>query len=327
MTVSRALRNHPEVSAATRERILKLAEELKYKPHPLVSVWMTKVAAGRSQDYAPSIAWLSAYRDKESREGMLFRSGLFPAAKARAQEFGYRLEEHPLYVDGMTPRRLCGILYSRSCLGMIIPPLAEPSDYFDFDFEHFSAVAIGFTLRRPALHRVVVNHAMGMVAALDALRSAGKRKIGLVLKQLADERTNHAWTSKYLGYVWQHPDLDNLPMLVASSLVREEFSQWFRQFLPDAIVGVDHELLDWIDEVDPRPPRKRCKFVHLHQQFANDPRIYGVVSGEPAQVTSAAVDVLVGQIKRNEKGIPDHPRLILVPCRFTLTQNQDVTVP
>ena len=41
-TVSLALRNDPKISAATRERVRAIAEELKYRPDPAL-----RIAGGR----------------------------------------------------------------------------------------------------------------------------------------------------------------------------------------------------------------------------------------------------------------------------------------
>jgi DNA-binding LacI/PurR family transcriptional regulator len=80
----------------------------------------------------------------------------------------------------------------------VIPPLAEPVESLDFDRAPFSVVEIGFSIRRPEFNRVSVNHSMGMTSALDGLIRAGKRKIGLVLNRVSDNRTNHYWTSATL---------------------------------------------------------------------------------------------------------------------------------
>ena len=42
-TVSMALRNHPEIAAATKDRVLKAASELGYQPNPLISLLMSRL--------------------------------------------------------------------------------------------------------------------------------------------------------------------------------------------------------------------------------------------------------------------------------------------
>jgi LacI family transcriptional regulator len=316
MTVSRALRNHPEVAAKTKARILSLAKSIGYRPNPLVSAWMESVAAGKRPNYRPAIGWLSGYLTDEMRKSMLFRGNVFPTAQKRAESFGFRLEDHPLFFDDMTPARLSGILATRGCPGVVLPPLAEPVESLDFEWAPFSVVEIGFSLRVPEFNRVSVNHSMGMTAALEGLLHAGKRKIGLVIKRVSDNRTNHYWTAAYLGYGWRQPEMKGLPFHSPAQLERRGFLEWFRTHRPEAIVGADPELIDWYEKEDRRGPAKRCVFVHLHEEFADDPRIFGVVTGESSLVASAAVEMLIAQVNHNERGIPQSPVHTMVPCRF-----------
>ncbi|MEI8313023.1 MAG: LacI family DNA-binding transcriptional regulator [Verrucomicrobiota bacterium] len=318
MTVSRALRNHPEISKRTNQRILEMAAKLGYRPNPLISIWMTKVSEGRRKVSTPVLAFLSGYADIPSRQSMIFRSGFFAAASERADALGFRLEEHAPIYKGISPERMSAILKARGYTGCIFAPFEQISDWSNFEWESFSAVAIGYTLRVPDIHRVVVNHFMGMNSVLETLLRMGKKKIGLVLKTLSDDRTNHLWTSAYLGFLWHHSGVSSLSPFVNSDLNRREFSDWFRLHKPDVIVGADSEILDWIEAVDRRAPAKRCVFVHLHEEFSDDPRTMGVVTSASKEVGKAAVDILVGQLKLNERGIPASPRVSLVPCEFKL---------
>ncbi|MCX7914765.1 MAG: LacI family DNA-binding transcriptional regulator [Verrucomicrobiae bacterium] len=57
-TVSRALRNHPGIPPATRDRIVKIAKQLGYRPNPLVSIYQAYVRAHRTPHYHANIAWI-----------------------------------------------------------------------------------------------------------------------------------------------------------------------------------------------------------------------------------------------------------------------------
>src|ERR1051325_9261392 len=52
MTVSLALRNHPRISAATRERIRQVAERLGYHPDPEVSKLMAYLRRAKPAKHA-----------------------------------------------------------------------------------------------------------------------------------------------------------------------------------------------------------------------------------------------------------------------------------
>jgi len=321
MTVSRALRNHPDINEVTRDRIQRLAEEMNYRPNPLISIWMSSVAIGKQTAFRPGIAWLSSYSDLQSRQNTLFRSGLFDAAKRRADHLGFSLEDHPLFYSGMEPRRLGRILQTRACVGVILPPLPTLSEGLDFDWKQFSAVAVGWSLRFPDLHRVTVNHSMGMTSAMENLTLLGRKRIGLVLKRLSDDRTNHFWSNAYLGFCWHNSEIKNIPIHMPIKLERRDFLEWFRAHRPDAIIGADPELIDWYEKDVHRRSGPRCVFTHLHEEFADDPRIFGVVTGEPEQLSTTAVNILAAQIERNERGVPQYPCVTMIPCKFRPRKN------
>ena len=50
-TVSLALRNRPQIPAATRERLQAAAKALYYQPNPLVSAYQANVRSGRQRRY------------------------------------------------------------------------------------------------------------------------------------------------------------------------------------------------------------------------------------------------------------------------------------
>ena len=316
MTISRALRNHPEVSSATRDRILSLADSMGYRPNPLVSAWMSGVATGKKPNYAPVLGGLSGYTSEKMRQIMLFRSGVFPLAQKRAEKLGYRLQDHPLFFRGMSPARLSKILATRGCAGVVIAGLQEPLEIPDFDWTPFSVVTIGHSLLSPEFHRVEIDHAMGMVSALESLVALGRRKIGLCLKTVADDRTAHQWTNTYLGHSWRQPKIISLPILCAKEIEKSEFVSWFRKHKPDAIIGANEEIIDWIENVDRRTPPRRCEFVHLDEQHSRDPRTFGVISREVQQVADVSVEIVTSLVRRNERGIPTAPRTTLIRCRF-----------
>src|SRR5947209_15920972 len=66
MTVSRALRNHPNLASDTRARILQLADRLGYRPNPMVSALMRYRGAGRR---APAELALGFITNFDTRDG------------------------------------------------------------------------------------------------------------------------------------------------------------------------------------------------------------------------------------------------------------------
>ncbi|MDA1068643.1 MAG: LacI family DNA-binding transcriptional regulator [Verrucomicrobia bacterium] len=63
-TVSLALRNSPKLLEQTRSRIQKIAQELGYKPNPLVSAQMAHIRSHKSQKSVTTIGFLNTWFDE-----------------------------------------------------------------------------------------------------------------------------------------------------------------------------------------------------------------------------------------------------------------------
>jgi len=114
MTVSRALRGAPKVSAATRERVLAVAAALGYQPDPHLARIMQRVRAGKAVRFRAVIAVI---REDVPQDALLTPSYQYvpiDPIRRRAQAHGYEVEEFWLGRDGLTPRRLQKILHARA---------------------------------------------------------------------------------------------------------------------------------------------------------------------------------------------------------------------
>src|SRR5438552_3565483 len=93
-TVSLALRNHPSIPPPTRTRIQKLAEQMGYRPNPLVSALMAYQRT--TQAIRPTGLTLAVVIDfprSTSTWRQYLSEDLLAAAGARARELGYNIEE------------------------------------------------------------------------------------------------------------------------------------------------------------------------------------------------------------------------------------------
>jgi hypothetical protein len=63
-TVSRALRNDPRQSGATRTRVQGLARRLGYRPHPMVTALMTQIRVGRRPRFRGLIGILDLWPER-----------------------------------------------------------------------------------------------------------------------------------------------------------------------------------------------------------------------------------------------------------------------
>jgi LacI family transcriptional regulator len=313
--VSLALRNHSSIAPATRKRIQELAQELGYQPNPLVSALMsyqrtTKVQRARHLTLAIVVNFSHDSGWKE-----YLSDDLLSTAAAQGAQHGYKLEEFWLGDLKMNPQRLSAVLYQRNIPGVIVAPLPAAHGLLDMDWKRFSSVAIGYSLLRPALHRVTTDRFQAMRLAVHRLRRLGYSRIGLAMHSNQDARVNHQWGAAFLWEQQQFPSSERIfPLLVQERDWHEhEFAKWFECNRPDVILGYDPSIIDWLNKLGLKVPED-VGFAHLWTpdrsgQFA------GLYHNPPA-IGSAAVDFLVGMIHRNERGIPSTSQTLLLDATW-----------
>src|SRR6185503_2267077 len=92
MTVSLALRGHPHAAAATRDRLRRIANEMGYRPNPLIVANMALLRAGRRSSYAGTIAFVGFGESPERAALNTQSQRVFVGARRRAEALGYQLE-------------------------------------------------------------------------------------------------------------------------------------------------------------------------------------------------------------------------------------------
>ena len=123
MTVSLALRNHPDISKTTAEKVRRVAESLGYRPDPEINRLMTYLRQSREARSDIVLAFLDPWPRDPSIPDRYHLKLLHEGASQRAQELGFRIDTLWLKEKGMTQRRMSSILYTRGIRGLLIPPL------------------------------------------------------------------------------------------------------------------------------------------------------------------------------------------------------------
>ena len=101
-------------------------------------------------------------------------------------ELGYKLEHFWLAEPGMTPRRFCDMLSTRGINGLIIGRLPPGQSALELEWERFSCVALGMTLRSPVLHHVTENHFDTVWQSMWRCRERGYKRVGFVFSDVND---------------------------------------------------------------------------------------------------------------------------------------------
>ncbi len=304
-TVSRALRNHPGISESVRLRIQAAASEFAYKPNPLIAALVRSRTGRKAGAYRANLGYV--YTAPVGRVTAWRRTydALFAGAKARANFFGYELEEFNLSGTRFTARRFTEILLTRNIFGLILPPLYSTQDTLPVEWEHFGVISVGHS-HAIAANRVVHNHFAGMRLALASCRARGRKRIGCVLPRRLHEKVGKLWLAGYLLDQYDQSGGEPLlpPLLLEGEAGQSEFAAWRRRHKPDAVIGLLNltPIGQWVKATG---SAKGIELITL-DHGASDRGCGGIFHDHP-RIGATAVDQLVSLLERNERGLPAHP--------------------
>ena len=314
MTVSRALRHDPKVSSAVRENIQRLADELGYRPNPLVSALMSQRRTRKPRRQDLKLGFITAFPTRAGWKSYRLYHEFYDGAARSADAHGYRIEEFWLAEPGMTPARLSQVLMTRNIWGLLLAPLPTPQGRMDLAWENFSAVTFGYSLAQPDLHRLSNHQFRSMRLLLSKLRELGYQRPGLALPQSLDDRVLHQW---FGGFVVEQQKFPGHPiplfLIPDEKWNQSRFSHWLERHRPDIVIGHQNELLEWLSESGVRVPED-VGFAHLDCPALTGP-LSGIYQNGP-EIGVAAADTLITMLQRNERGVPALPRTLLIEGRW-----------
>lgn len=310
-TVSRALRNHPRLPPATCERIQALAEAIGYRPDPLISALLARRFQKGGAEIG-TIAYVTAFPTRDGWRRWFFEQ-VFEGAQAQALKRGYLLEPFWLKEPKMTGRRMSDILVSRGIRGLLLPPLPNAYGHLRLKWEHFSCAAIGYTMIRPSLHRATAHHFHNTLLALRSLRQAGHGRIRMVMPAATNRKVGENYLAAALFYQ-RHYGKRSLSIFMAHHRSIEELcraiSQWAKAERLDCLYGPRNLPTFMASSASPYGGAMAAQGGPGLQEG------FPYLDEKPALVGAAAVDLIIGQIQRNETGIPADPKVVMVEGRW-----------
>jgi DNA-binding LacI/PurR family transcriptional regulator len=143
---------------------------------------------------------------------------------------------------------------------------------------------------------------------LRKLEEKGYRRIGLAVDELVDDKVDRTFTSCMAGYQMRLPARRRVPTYL-QKLDSKPLGAWLHNHKPDAVIGHDG-LLYCLHELGVCIPRD-VAVAHLAVPSALDPTISGLNQNWEL-AGAAAVDTVVAQIYRNERGIPSNPQTVML---------------
>lgn len=310
-TVSKALRNDPTLPETRCREIQALATRLGYRPHPLVATLMAQLHHHRRRNDPHSLAWIDLWPAVSGPAVAIPTEPILEGARERAGELGYRIEVYHPGRENLTPDRLARLLTDRGQWGVIIPPVPEAYMRFPLDLRGLAAVTIGTSLQEPVMHRVSPNHFQGCTLALQQLRTHGFRRMGLVLSPAMNKRTEGKWLGAFLAVQAELNAPERLAPLLASPEDRPALATWLEREQPEVILVA--ETFPWPSvRRGLQPGGKLPARAWLMLPPAASQLSAGGLDYRPEQLGRVAVEMVVAQIHRNERGRPLTPQTVLI---------------
>lgn len=312
-TVSEALRDSPRVAPGTKARVIKAAKEIGYNYNPLAAAVMSQIRRSANGAFRGVLAVLDLEGERGRPAGSVrYHRELARGARERAVELGFKVDAFDGSRADLSLKRIDHILHARGIRGIFLLPVKASPDATQLDWTHFSGIYSDYVIKHPHLHTVCPDHYLAMQTMLDRLRELGYRRPGLVMDALHDARLLHRWEASYHVHQMHH-DGDRLPPLIKSGILREDFIRWFRSVGCDVVLAHSPEVKTWMEEAGARVPRTHG-FCCLNVMNSTEP--CAGLDLQPGLLGARGIELLIGQVLRNECGSPKRPMITTVPAEW-----------
>ncbi len=307
-TVSLALRDDPRLRPETRRRIQRLAAKMGYRTNATVANLMAQLRASGSTRFHATLGLLNASPDPAALAGPRPSREWVTGCQDRAAQLGYGLDPFWLHEPGIPPARLATILKARNIRGLVISPLVDRSslpDRFDLIWRQWSCVVAGLRPVWPPLNYSTNDQFSTAFRAVQRLGEKGYRRIGLVLSPQLDAMVDRRFSAGFWAGHEAGEGSGRLPVFPFHRTREFSFRAWYAEHRPDAILSVHEEVKEWLDQMGVHVPGE-VGLAHLdrHDELPD----WSGMHQNSLLVGAAAVDMLVGQLHRNETGPPDSPK-------------------
>ena len=301
--ISMALHNDPSISEAQRKRIHEVAESMGYRPDPGLSALSAyRLKSGVRPAFAPlAFAEFNPLGD-------YWTDTFYYGAREQAERMGYRLNFHHLSPD-LSLKRHAHILQSQGVRGLILGPLPTGMTTLDFDWSHFSVVAIGRSLAHPELNRAAPDVFEALLMAVEKVRQRRSDKIGIAITHEQDHRVGSIWTAAGALMCLKG---EQISIFENAEDQEEPFLAWLKKEKPKVVISLQHPVPDWIRGAGFRVPEDievvlldhdiRLKCPGIQQNFM--------------MVGAAAMTLLHSSLVQGEVGIPKSRQTLLVQPRW-----------
>ena len=316
-TISLALRDHPRIRPEVRQHIQQLAAEAGYRPNALVANLLAQLRSSKTSSYQSTLGLLCVAKDPTELETVpTFRSWI-AGCRARANERGYGLNQLWLYEPGIKPARLVEVLDARNIRGLAVAGFYEGEAIprgFDPIWHRSAAVALGTRPVWPVIHFVSNDQYVTVFRAVRELAALGYRRLGLCLGSHVDDIVENKFTAGFHS-AQKRLSLDqSVPVFDLQPGGRKLFATWLTRHRPEVILTIHPEVKEWVASLGLHVPDD-IGLVQLDKSC--DTSDWAGMQQNSELIGRSAIDMVIGQIHRNESGLPPVQKSMLIESTWS----------
>lgn len=318
MTVSLALRNSGSISVATRQRIAEIAEKLGYRPNPLISTLMAARSGGKSESASHPLAILDLSERGDWPGKTLFSQAFYRGICERAAALGFSTDVfRPPRPDASGMAALHRIFHTRNIRGIIVAQGAASNRIPAFPWEHYCCTSLGYSITDPPMHAVASRQYGNALALYEHLHLAGYRRLGLANSLDIEVRTLFHASAALHTHCRTHKETSEIPPLtfLVPEMREVELKKWLKKYRPDVVIS-NSNLMLWLARCGLKIPKDvGFAILNTHASVEENPSFSGI-DIRPWHIGSAAVDMVVSHLHRNDFGLPECPSVLMVTGGF-----------
>ncbi len=159
----------------------------------------------------------------------------------------------------------------------------------------------------PILHQASHFHFRSSCLAVRELLKLGYQRPALALPANLTANVRDQWVGGYCAALLDRPAGSRFTPLITKNLTQEGIVRWSREHRPDVILSNETQVMEWLRDAKRDKP---VAFANLDRH--PDQAAMAGIDQRHEHIGAAAVDLIVSQFNRNERGVPTYPRDVLI---------------
>ncbi len=320
-TVSLALRNQPKLCAATRERIRKIAEELGYRPDPMLDLFNLHRRTLEPPRPLGEVAFVSDLAGPTAFSHSERHEAIFASAREEAKRLNYTLEVFFVGPSQLSPTRLFQVLQARGIAGILLGALSPATRALPIDWAQFCVVGIESMQVEPRVDNISADYCQAARLCVRHLRQHGAENVGFVVnRELGPEFEGQLRA----GFLVESRVQSTARTAAFFRLEDEEgngaadLRDWIAAERIDAAVACGANVAD-LEERASGGTGRRVTWASIETSGAHAHHRY--VPALNRDLGRRAMELLIMRLQMNLRGLSSNPATTLLPVEWRESDN------